>query len=162
MKSIEHIGLSNVVPDTATIVHSTVFGRNTHGRVADLLCAWLENESGFDATATGPLRILIAALLEVFPKKSSSFSRIEMCASGGWIHLAVRAECGIEIVPEEVERSFTQFWLNHPGIQLLKKCLFPSDHIEVRYQKTSGLMEWRVGRPAGGAEDAHESSGFLV
>jgi hypothetical protein len=162
VRSLEHIGLSNVVSDRATIVHSTVIGRRSYGRVADLLSAWFENEAGTESVAAPPLRLLILSLLESFPKRPKSTTWIEMSVFQGQLLLGVRAECGIEVDPSSVERSFTQYWLNSEEIQFFKKTLHPADQIEVRYQNKTGLMEWRVCRPLSGKIDLQEAGGFLV
>ena len=162
MKNLENIGLSNIAPEKSTIVHSTAIGRRSFGRIADLFCAWLEAEAQFEPKQTSSLRLLISALLEAFPKKQNSSTRIELATFEGQVYVALRAECGIDVDVNQVERSFTQFWLNSDEPQLLKKILHAADRIEVRYQQKSGLMEWRVCRPLSGEIDPHESGSFLV
>jgi len=162
VKTLENIGLSNIAPEKATIIHSTAIGRRSYGRIADLFCAWLETESQFESKQTASLRLLISSLLEAFPKKANSSTRVELSTFGGYVYIAVRAECGIAVDLSQVERSFTQFWLNSEEPQLLKKILHAADRIEVRYQEKTHLLEWRVCRPLSGEIDPHESGNFLV
>jgi hypothetical protein len=162
VKNLENIGLSNIAPEKTTILHSTAMGRRSYGRISDLFCAWLESEAQFETKQTASLRLLISGLLEAFPKKENASTRIELATFDGQVFVAVRAECGIVVDLTQVERSFTQFWLNSEEPQLLKKVLHAADRIEVRYQQKTGLMEWRVCRPISGEIDPHESGSFLV
>jgi hypothetical protein len=156
------IGLSHSVPERTTIVHSTVIGRNSGGRVADLYCAWLEQECSLGPEVAGRFRALIPALLDSVPKPDSAASRIELAAFGGHVLIAVRSECRIPVEPGNHERTFTQFWLDRDETKLLRKILDPTDRIEVRYQEKSNLVEWRVCRNLDGAVDPHEAGGFFV
>ncbi len=156
------IGLSHVVPERTTIVHSTVIGRNSGGRVADLYCAWLENECSVSPDLAGRFRALIPALLDAVPRPASAASRLELAAFSGHVLIAIRSECRIPVEPGNHERTFTQFWLDSEETKLLRKVLEPTDRIEVRYQEKSNLVEWRVCRNLDGVVDPHDAGGFFV
>ena len=162
MKHSPNIGLSQVIPEGAVIAHSTVIGRKTFGRVADLLCAWATQEHRVSEAKVGALRILISALLESLPEGKLSPTRIEMAVIHDQVHLAMRLDSGIGVEVGGAEKAFTQHWLNSTQMQILRRSIDPRDRIEVRYQTRSHLMEWRVIRPLHEEEVDPNLSSFAV
>ncbi len=156
------IGLASIVPTGTVIVHSSLIGRKTFGRVSDLLSAWLMNEFGLKAPAIASFRLLTSALLEALPRQENGSTLIEMAVFDGQIVIAVRGECGLDVDPAQVERSFTQFWLHSNETQIFKKVIHPADRIEVRYQEKTRVVEWRVFRKMEETGDFDASGSFSV
>ncbi len=162
MNGSPNIGLSHAVSESVAIVHSTVFGRKTFGRVADLLCAWAHEEHRLGGADAGELRILASALLESLPEGLSSPTRVEMAIHKDQILIAVRMDWGLDVNPGEAEKTFTQHWLNSAQMQVLRHSVDPKDRIEVRYHSKSRLVEWRVVRHFRIQELDPALSSFLV
>lgn len=161
-KNPQCIGLSNTVPDGTSVAYSTVIGRKTFGRVADLLCAWANREHQVAESSVAGIRVLISALLESLPEGNLSPTRIEMAILGDQALVAVRTECGIVVDAGGVERAFTQHWLNSNEMQILRRVMDPRDRIEVRFQPKTRLVEWRVVRSLAGLEIDPSVSSFVV
>ncbi len=157
-----NIGLSHVIDESTAIVHSTVFGRKSFGRIADLLCAWAIEEHQLRGAECGGLRMLASALLESLPESQGTPTRIELSIFNGQILIAVRMEWSLEVEAGAAEKIFTQHWLNSPQMQVLRRAVDPKDRIEVRYHSKTKLVEWRVIRSLGAAEIDPEVSSFLV
>jgi hypothetical protein len=157
-----NIGLSHVIPEGASIVHSTVLGRKTFGRISDLLCAWAIEEHRLGGSEAGSLRILASALLESLPENQNSPTRIEMAIFNDQVLIAVRMEWGLEVDTGGAEKEFTKHWLNSTQMQVLRRSVDPKDQIEVRYHQKSGLVEWRIVRSLASRELDPTLSSFLV
>jgi hypothetical protein len=156
------IGLASIVPTGTVIVHSSIIGRKAFGRVSDLLSAWLINEFALAPFAIARFRMLTSALLEALPRQESTSTLIEMAVFDGQIVIAARAECGLDVDPTQVERSFTQFWLHSNETQIFKKVIHPADRIEVRFQEKTRLVEWRVFRKMDDVGELDASGSFSV
>ena len=162
MSQTNKIGLASIVPTGTVIVHSSIIGRKAFGRVSDLLSAWLINEFALAPFAIARFRMLTSALLEALPRQESTSTLIEMAVFDGQIVIAARAECGLDVDPTQVERSFTQFWLHSNETQIFKKVIHPADRIEVRFQEKTRLVEWRVFRKMDDVGELDASGSFSV
>lgn len=163
MKPLELIGLSHSVSPADLVVHTTVNGRQVFGRVADLICEWTEREHGFEIDSVSGLRMLIQAVLEFVVRGAPEGTPLlEFAAPNSLIMLAIRSVWPESIDLDAVEKTFTQHWVNSPQAALLKRVLNPDDRIEVRYQPTTRLVEWRVVRPLTAQSPEELSVSFVV
>ena len=163
MKQLECIGISNAVTDADLVVHTTISGRSAFGRVADLLCEWSEREHGFQLDSVSGLRMLVQAMLEFSIRgEQQGIPLIEFAAPSSSVIVAIRFTSWIECSQEEAEKAFTLHWSNSPEAGLLKRILNPEDRIEVRYQPSSRLVEWRVVRPLGQVNPQDMGVSFVV
>jgi len=163
MKQLECIGISNAVSDADLVVHTTISGRSAFGRVADLLCEWSEREHGFQLDAVSGLRMLIQAMLEFSIRgEQQGIPLIEFAAPSSSVIVAIRFISWMECSREDAEKVFTQHWLNSPEAGIFKRILNPEDRIEVRYQPSTRLVEWRVVRPLGEVNPADMGVSFVV
>ncbi len=163
MISSPKLGISHVLDEEADIIHSTIIGRNSLGRVSDLVSAWCSRRLGCGTLYLSDLRILIQALLEfASPREGKNLlGQIELGTSDGLLLVATRFECNLQFSPDSIERDLTQYWLNSDDAKLLKKVLLSHDRVEVRYLTKLNLIEWRVCRGLEGVETSHDSS-FLI
>jgi hypothetical protein len=163
MKRLECIGISNAVSDTDQVVHTTLMGRSTFGRVADLLCEWSDREYGFQLDTVSGLRMLVQAMLEFSIRgEQQGTPMIEFAVPSSNLIVAIRFTSWIECSREDAEKAFTQHWLNSPEAGIFKRILNPEDRIEVRYQPSTRLVEWRVVRPLGKVNPADMGVSFVV
>jgi hypothetical protein len=163
MKQLECIGISNAVSDADPVVHTTISGRSAFGRVADLLCEWSEREHGFQLDSVSGLRMLVQAMLEFSIRGDQQGTpMIEFAAPSSSVIVAIRFTSWIECSREDAEKAFTQHWLNSPEAGIFKRILNPEDRIEVRYQPSTRLVEWRVVRPLGNANPEDMGVSFVV
>lgn len=146
--NVEKLGLGNSLPEDAAVVHSTVMGSNCLGRLTDLLSAWCKRELQLDPVFLSEFRLVLQGLLEfTCPKGEDALGQIELGEDGFALMVAARFPCRISLKREMVEKELTQYWLNSNEVKLLKKLLGAQDRVEVRYNETMNLIEWRVCRP---------------
>ncbi len=163
MRLIEQIGLANALGRDDKIVHTSISGRNAFGRISDLLCEWSLREFSFEIPIISGIRVLVQALLEFsIQEVSESIPQLEMAYSQGTLFLATRLVCAFSVEASTLEKTLTQYWVNAEEAKLLKKILGPDDHIEVRYQEKTKLIEWRVCRPITEEAKLNAGTSFLV
>jgi hypothetical protein len=163
MRLIEQIGLANALSRDDKIVHTSISGRSAFGRISDLLCEWSLREFSFEIAIISGIRVLVQALLEFsIQEQSESIPQLEMAYSQGTLFLATRLVCAFPVDASLVEKTLTQYWVNAEEAKLLKKILGPEDHIEVRFQEKTKLIEWRVCRPITEEAKLNAGTSFLV
>lgn len=162
MNSSPKLGISHILNSDAEIIHTTILGRMSLGRVSDLSTAWVAKKFEPDQRYLGDLRVLIQALLEFSCPSTNPLGQIEMGEAEGILVMATRFESSVRFEHESIEKDLTQFWLNSDEAKLLKKVLYPQDRVEVRYLSKLNLIEWRVIRELEPGKLIEQDSSFLV
>ena len=143
--NIEKIGISHSLPEDALIVHSSIKGVNCLGRITDILSAWCKHDLKLSGDFLSGFRLLTQSLLEFScPQSGDTFGQIEMASSDGFMIVATRFPCSLNLTSENISKELTQYWLNSDDVKLFKKMLNPHDYVEVRFHLMLNLIEWRV------------------
>jgi hypothetical protein len=164
--TVKKLGLGNSLDPKSEVLHTSIYGQTTLGRISDLTLAWVVNQKLNPSLTIAPLRMLVQALLEFACSfQGSQSGTFEFAIEGRKIYTAVRFPFSFANLKEDgdgagAEKFFSQFWMNDENAIFLRKILFSNDHVEVRFHQQLNLVEWRVCRSLDPVEN--EDSSFLV
>ena len=157
--SVERIGISHSLPEGTEVIHSSILGVNCLGRISDLLAAWCVRALKTSPDFLGDFRLLAQSLMEFScPKSGDSLGQVELAEHAGLVIIATRFPCRLVLNTELLAQELTQYWLNSEDLKLFKRMLSPQDRVEVRYHEKLNLIEWRVSRPVGEAQEVLDHS----
>jgi hypothetical protein len=150
----ERLGISHTLPEDAVVVHTTIQGSNSLGRITDLLSAWCKHELKLSKDFLSGYRLLMQSLVEFSCYQSSeALGQIELATHNGFMIVATRFQCDVKLTTGNTSKELTQYWLNAEEVKLFKKMLNPHDYVEVRYHAALNLIEWRVLRKISESSD---------
>jgi hypothetical protein len=143
--STEKIGISHALPEDTVVVHTTIQGSNSLGRITDLLSAWCKHKLKLSTDFLSGFRLLMQSLVEFSCFQSGEgLGQVEMATHNGFMIVATRFQCKVNLTAGNTSKELTQYWLNAEEIKLFKKMLNPHDYVEVRFHAVLNLIEWRV------------------
>ncbi len=158
------LGLGNSLDKDTEILHSSVVGTKSFGRIGDLISAWVEKNHAVSIKQSGDLRVLVQSLFQfAYPKEKPELGNIEFSVEDKKIFVAIRFPN--ETFKEnatDFEKMLSQYWVNSDDCLMLKKILYSQDHVEVRLNQKLNLIEWRICRYLVPAEASPDESQFLA
>ena len=146
MSQADLLGLGNSLQADTMVLHTTVSGRESLGRISDLVVVWGDKNRLLEEREMGSSRLLVQALMEfTHPSSRSESGYFEFAVEGDVIYASIRKANKIEL-GDHPEKTISQFWMNSDEVQILRKALHPFDRVEARYHSKLNLIEWRVCR----------------
>jgi hypothetical protein len=150
----QRIGISNALPQEISVLYSRVPSRGSFGRIADLCAHAAIHENQLDTASADMLALRIHALLSgVFTLAKGSGVFFEMAAPAHEFLISSRFSIQELIQNDEfpmgIEVWVREKWMKSDVFQPLRALMGPVDRIEVRFNMTLKLVEWRWVRKRG-------------
>ena len=161
------LGVSNVLAPDAKVIYSRVPGRGSVGRIADLLAhASLhdDQQAPEQSDAIGVVSHLLLNAVFSIAKGSSVY--VEMAAAKHeWLvssRSSIETHLKIDEFPLGIVVWIKECWNKMPAFIAIKQVLTPDDRVEVRFNISLKLIEWRWARKLGANATSAPALSFFI